>query len=55
MLPAALVLGGTLVVLAGVIVGRGDGAAARRRAWEAQAVGAAIAATGWVVGLLPRP
>ena len=54
-LPAALVAGGTLLVLAGVIVGRGDGAAARRRAWEAQAVGAAIAATGWVAGLLPRP
>jgi 4-hydroxybenzoate polyprenyltransferase len=54
-LPAALVLAGTLVVLAGVIVGRGHGAAARRRAWEAQAVGAAIAATGWVAGLLPRP
>jgi 4-hydroxybenzoate polyprenyltransferase len=53
--PLALVVAGTLVVLGGVVVGRGETAAVRRRAWEAQAVGAAIAATGWVAGLLPRP
>jgi 4-hydroxybenzoate polyprenyltransferase len=52
---AAMVLVGTLVVLAGVLVGRRDGIAARRRAWEAQAIGAAVAATGWVAGLLTRP
>ena len=33
----------------------GRGPAARRRAREAQAVGAAIAATGWVAGMLPGP
>ncbi|HET9084263.1 MAG TPA: UbiA family prenyltransferase [Candidatus Limnocylindrales bacterium] len=55
LLPLALVVTGTLVVLSGIVVGRGTTAKARRRAWEAQAVGAAIAATGWVAGLLPRP
>ena len=55
LLPLALVVVGTLVVLVGVVVGRGETAEARRRAWEAQAIGAAIAATGWVAGLLPRP
>jgi 4-hydroxybenzoate polyprenyltransferase len=54
-LTIALVVIGTAVVAAGVALGRGAGAAARRRAWEAQAIGAAIAATGWVAGLLPRP
>ena len=53
--PAVLVVAGTLVVLAGIVVGRGIGPTARRRAWEAQAIGAAIAATGWVAGLIPRP
>jgi 4-hydroxybenzoate polyprenyltransferase len=55
LLPLALVVAGTLVVLGGIIVGRRTTPEARRRAWEAQAVGAAIAATGWVAGLLPRP
>jgi 1,4-dihydroxy-2-naphthoate polyprenyltransferase len=55
LLPLALVVAGTLVVVVGVVVGRGETVEARRRAWEAQAVGAAIAATGWVAGLLPRP
>ena len=54
-LAIALVVGGTGVVAAGVALGRGAGTAARRRAWEAQAIGAAIAATGWIAGLLPRP
>jgi len=54
-LTIALVVIGTAVVAAGVALGRGAGAATRRRAWEAQAIGAAIAATGWVAGLLPRP
>jgi 4-hydroxybenzoate polyprenyltransferase len=49
---AALVSLGTLVVMAGILVGRGEGTIARRRAWEAQAVGAAIAGAGWVAGLL---
>ena len=53
--PLALVVAGTLVVLGGIVVGRADTGDARRRAWEAQAIGAAIAATGWVAGLLPRP
>jgi 4-hydroxybenzoate polyprenyltransferase len=51
----ALVAGGTAVVGIGLAIGRGGGPAARRRAWEAQAVGAAIAATGWVAGMLPGP
>jgi 4-hydroxybenzoate polyprenyltransferase len=50
-----LVTAGTLVVVIGLYVGRGEGAVTRRRAWEVQAVGAAIAAGGWVAGLLPGP
>lgn len=50
----ALVFVGTALVAAGAALGRGRGTG-RRRAWEAQAIGAAIAATGWVAGLLPRP
>jgi 4-hydroxybenzoate polyprenyltransferase len=52
---AALVIIGTGLVGAGVALGRGGGPAARRRAWEAQAIGAAIAAAGWVAGMLPGP
>jgi chlorophyll/bacteriochlorophyll a synthase len=51
----ALVVVGTGLVAIGAAFGRRLGAGARRRAWEAQAIGAAIAATGWVVGSLPRP
>jgi 4-hydroxybenzoate polyprenyltransferase len=51
----AFVVVGTGVVAAGAVIGRGRGPAARRRAWEAQAIGAAIAAAGWVAGMLPRP
>jgi len=51
-LPAGLVVVGTLTAATGVILGRGEGTGARRRAWEAQAVGAAIAGTGWVAGML---
>jgi hypothetical protein len=51
----ALVVIGTGVVAFGLALGRGEGPDARRRAWEAQAIGAAIAATGWVAGMLPGP
>jgi 4-hydroxybenzoate polyprenyltransferase len=49
-----LVVGGIAVVALGLVVGRGAGAA-RRRAWELQAIGAALAATGWVSGIAPGP
>ena len=48
----ALVLAGIVVLGFGVALGRG-GETARRRAWELQAIGAAIAATGWVSGSAP--
>ena len=50
-----LVAAGTVAVALGLIVSRAGTAVTRRRAWEIQAVGAAIAATGWVAGLLPGP
>jgi 4-hydroxybenzoate polyprenyltransferase len=50
----ALVVGGTALVVLGLVLGRGAGAA-RRRAWELQAIGAAVAATGWVSGIAPDP
>lgn len=55
LVPLALIVAGTLVVMAGVSLGWRRDVAATRRAWEAQAVGAAIAAAGWVAGLLARP
>lgn len=45
-----LVVAGTTLVVVGLVLGRGE---ARRRAWELQAIGAAIAATGWVSGIGP--
>jgi hypothetical protein len=51
----ALVLVGTALVAAGSVLGRGQAASARRRSWELQAVGAAIAAMGWVAGMIPGP
>ena len=50
-----LVAAGTVLVALGLVVGRAEAAVTRRRAWEVQALGAAIAATGWVAGLLPGP
>jgi 4-hydroxybenzoate polyprenyltransferase len=46
-----LVGAGIGIVVAGLILGRRADSRARARAWEAQAVGAAIAATGWVAGM----
>ena len=51
----AVVLVGTVIVAVGVALGRARAAGSRRRSWEAQAVGAAIAATGWVAGMIPGP
>ena len=51
----ALVVVGTGAVGVGAVLGRSGGHGARRRAWEAQAIGAAIAAAGWVAGMLPGP
>ena len=48
----ALVLAGIAVLGFGVALGRG-GEPTRRRAWELQAIGAAIGATGWVSGSAP--
>ena len=48
----ALVIGGTAVVVTGLVLGRAHASGTRRRAWELQAVGAAIATAGWVIGLL---
>jgi 4-hydroxybenzoate polyprenyltransferase len=50
-----LVVAGTAVVAIGLLAGRRADAGTQRRAWEAQAVGAAIAATGWVAGMVPGP
>jgi 4-hydroxybenzoate polyprenyltransferase len=47
----ALVVGGTVLVALGLAVGRGPTQHARRRSWEAQAMGAAVAATGWVAAM----
>ena len=49
------VAAGTGVVAIGLLIGRAEEAGSRRRAWEVQAIGTAIAATGWVAGLLPGP
>ena len=49
----ALVVVGTGVVAVGLLLGRSRAAGPRRRAWEVQAVGAAIAAVGWTPVLLP--
>jgi 4-hydroxybenzoate polyprenyltransferase len=49
---AAIAIGTGLVSL-GVAVGRGPSVVARRRGWEAQAIGAAVAAVGWISGMLP--
>jgi hypothetical protein len=43
------------VAAIGLLAGRRADAGTQRRAWEAQAVGAAIAATGWVAGMVPGP
>ena len=51
----ALVIVGTALVGAGLLLGRRAAPDARRRAWEVQAIGAAIAATGWVAGMIPGP
>jgi 4-hydroxybenzoate polyprenyltransferase len=51
----ALIAIGTAAVASGLALGRDRRADARRRGWEAQAVGAAIAATGWVAGMIPGP
>ena len=48
-----LVGAGIGVIVAGLILGRFDDPGARRRGWEAQAIGAASAATGWVAGIVP--
>jgi VIT1/CCC1 family predicted Fe2+/Mn2+ transporter len=52
-LTVALIAGGTTLVAFGLSAGRGRDARARRRGWEAQAIGAAIAAVGWVSAMLP--
>lgn len=49
-----LVVVGIAVVALGLAVGRGD-RAARRRAWELQAIGTALAAIGWVSGIALGP
>jgi 4-hydroxybenzoate polyprenyltransferase len=48
----ALVEVGTALVVLGLILGRGA-AVARRRGWELEAIGAAMAVTGWVSGIRP--
>jgi 4-hydroxybenzoate polyprenyltransferase len=49
----ACIVIGTAVVSLGLSAGRGPSVPARRRGWEAQAIGAAIAAVGWISGMLP--
>jgi len=50
-LTCVLVVAGTALVGFGLIVGRRHTPHARRRSWEALAIGAAIAATGWVAAM----
>jgi 4-hydroxybenzoate polyprenyltransferase len=52
--PWALVSVGVGIVVAGLALGRREARRARVRAWEAQAVGAAIAAIGWIAGISGR-
>lgn len=47
----ALVIVGTVLVGLGLAAGRGSIARARRRSWEAQAIGAAVAGAGWVAAM----
>jgi 4-hydroxybenzoate polyprenyltransferase len=47
-----IVIGGVALVAVGLGLGLGEGHS-RRRAWEVQAVGAAIAAIGWLWGMNP--
>ena len=47
----ALAAAGSVIVLAGLAIGGGGRLAARRRAWEAQAVGAGVLAGGWIGAL----
>jgi 4-hydroxybenzoate polyprenyltransferase len=49
--PWTLVAAGVGIVVAGLVLGRRRNRRARVRAWEAQAVGAAIAATGWIAAM----
>ena len=49
--PWALVGAGVAIVAGGIVVGRSDDARGRARGWETQAIGAAIAATGWVAAM----
>lgn len=51
--PWTLVSAGIGIVVAGLALGRRDLRRARVRAWEAQAVGAAVAATGWIAAMSP--
>jgi 4-hydroxybenzoate polyprenyltransferase len=44
---------GSLAIGAGVLVGWGGGPARRERAWELEAVGAAIVAAAWFIGQVP--
>ena len=46
-----LVVAGTVLVTLGLALGRGSTTRARQRSWEAQAIGAAVAATGWVAAM----
>ncbi len=46
-----LVVAGTVLVTLGLALGRGSTPRARQRSWETQAVGAAVAATGWVAAM----
>jgi 4-hydroxybenzoate polyprenyltransferase len=49
--PWALVGAGVAIVARGIVLGRSNDPRARARGWEAQAIGAAIAATGWVAAM----
>lgn len=42
---------GVSVILAGTAIGRAAGPARRERAWELQAVGAAVTALGWIIAV----
>jgi 4-hydroxybenzoate polyprenyltransferase len=53
-LTVVLIAIGTTLVAFGLSASRGSPAHARRRGWEAQAIGAGIAAVGWISAMLPR-
>jgi 4-hydroxybenzoate polyprenyltransferase len=54
LVPLALIGPGVGLAIVGLVVGRRPERGARRRSWELQAIGIALAAAGWIGALVPR-